>query len=101
VLALSGAGVLPLLPVATSGDGAEGLKKQFLKVGGRAGLSGPHRIIQKNPNQPVLEIEDTVAAEICNLALTRPEVYGGLQRSCPRGRVGGGCSFRGHSEQLL
>jgi hypothetical protein len=40
--------------------------------GDRAGLFGPGRIIQENPDQPVIEIENATAAEVRDLTLTRP-----------------------------
>ena len=41
--------------------------------GERAGLFGPGRLIQTNPDHPHLEIENAAAAEIRDLTLTRPE----------------------------
>ena len=41
--------------------------------GERAGLFGPGRLIQTNPDQPHLEIENASEAEIRDLTLTRPE----------------------------
>ncbi len=41
--------------------------------GERSGLYGPGRIIQENAEQPIIEIENTTAAEIKDLTLTRPE----------------------------
>lgn len=41
--------------------------------GQRSGLYGPGRIIQQNPEQPVIEIENTTGTEIRDLTLTRPE----------------------------
>jgi hypothetical protein len=41
--------------------------------GERAGLFGPGRLIQTNPDHPHLEIENASAAEIRDLTLTRPE----------------------------
>jgi hypothetical protein len=41
--------------------------------GERAGLFGPGRLIQTNPNHPHLEIENAAAAEIRDLTLIRPE----------------------------
>lgn len=41
--------------------------------GERAGLFGPGRIIQENAEQPILAIENAVAAEVRDLTLTRPE----------------------------
>ena len=41
--------------------------------GERSGLFGPGRIIQQNTEQPIIEIENTTAAEIRDLTLTRPE----------------------------
>lgn len=41
--------------------------------GDRAGLFGPGRIIQENAEQPIIEIENAVAAEVRDLTLTRPE----------------------------
>ncbi len=38
-----------------------------------SGLAGPGRIIQTNPDQPHLEIEDAVAVEVRDLTLIRPE----------------------------
>ena len=38
-----------------------------------SGLAGAGRIIQTNPGQPHLEIEDAVAAEVRDLSLARPE----------------------------
>jgi hypothetical protein len=40
--------------------------------GERAGLFGPGRIIQENPEQPVIEIEGASSAELHALTLTRP-----------------------------
>lgn len=39
--------------------------------GERSGLFGPGRIIQQDPNQPIIEIEDAQYAEIRDLTLTR------------------------------
>lgn len=41
--------------------------------GERSGLFGYGRIIQQNPDQPIIVLEDAVAAEIRDLTLTRPE----------------------------
>ncbi len=41
--------------------------------GKRSGLFGPGRIIQQNPTQPIIEIEDASDAEIRDVTLTRPE----------------------------
>lgn len=41
--------------------------------GERAGLFGPGRIIQQNPEQPIIVIEEVKEAEIRDLTLTRPE----------------------------
>ncbi len=41
--------------------------------GDGSGLAGPGRIIQTNPDQPHLEIEDAAAVEVRDLTLTRPE----------------------------
>lgn len=41
--------------------------------GERSGLTGPGRIIQSNPDQPHLEIEDADAVEVAGLTLSRPE----------------------------
>ncbi len=41
--------------------------------GERAGLFGPGRIIQENPDQPIIEVEDATGAEIRDLTLTRPD----------------------------
>jgi hypothetical protein len=41
--------------------------------GERAGLFGPGRIIQQNPEQPIIAIEEVKEAEIRDLTLTRPE----------------------------
>jgi hypothetical protein len=41
--------------------------------GDRSGLVGPGRIIQQNPEQPIIEIEDADAVQIRGLRLTRPE----------------------------
>ncbi|MBE7494603.1 MAG: right-handed parallel beta-helix repeat-containing protein [Verrucomicrobiaceae bacterium] len=41
--------------------------------GERSGLFGPGRILQQNPEQPVIEIENARSAEIRDLTLTRPE----------------------------
>ncbi len=40
--------------------------------GSGSGLIGPGRILQTNPEQPVIEIENAVAIEIRDLTLTRP-----------------------------
>ncbi|NLX96204.1 MAG: hypothetical protein GXY83_08505 [Rhodopirellula sp.] len=48
--------------------------------GSRAGLFGPARIIQENPDQPIIEIEDATGAEIRDLTLTRPE--GRMETAC-------------------
>jgi len=40
--------------------------------GKRAGLFGSGCIVQQNPNQPIIEIEDASSAEIRGLTLTRP-----------------------------
>ena len=39
----------------------------------RSGLFGPGRIIQENPDQPIIEIENASGVEIRGLTLTRPE----------------------------
>lgn len=50
------------------------LLSEKLRIRGeRAGLFGPGRLIQTNPNHPHLEIENANAAEIRDLTLTRPE----------------------------
>jgi hypothetical protein len=41
--------------------------------GNGSGLAGPGRIIQINPDQPHLEIEDAVAVAVRDLTLVRPE----------------------------
>lgn len=41
--------------------------------GERSGLHGPGRIIQQNPDQPILEIENAGGVEIREITLTRPE----------------------------
>jgi hypothetical protein len=41
--------------------------------GERSGLFGPGRIVQQNPDQPIIEIENATAAEIRDLTLTRAE----------------------------
>ncbi|MBL9130929.1 MAG: right-handed parallel beta-helix repeat-containing protein [Verrucomicrobiaceae bacterium] len=41
--------------------------------GERSGLFGPGRILQQNPEQPVIEIENARSAEIRDLTLARPE----------------------------
>lgn len=41
--------------------------------GVRSGLYGPGRIIQKNPDHPVIEIENAVDAEVRDITITRPE----------------------------
>jgi hypothetical protein len=41
--------------------------------GKRSGLFGPGKIIQQNPGQPIIEIEDASDAEIRDVTLTRPE----------------------------
>ena len=41
--------------------------------GERSGLFGPGRIIQQKADQPIIEIENAIAAEIRDLTLTRPE----------------------------
>ena len=41
--------------------------------GSRSGLVGPGRIIQQNPGQPIIEIENADAVQIRGLRLTRPE----------------------------
>lgn len=41
--------------------------------GNRSGLVGPGRIIQQNPGQPIIEIEDADAVQVRGLTLTRPE----------------------------
>lgn len=41
--------------------------------GDRCGLYGPGRIIQENPGQPIIEVEDASGAVIRDLTLTRPE----------------------------
>lgn len=38
-----------------------------------SGLTGPGRIIQQNPNQPIIEIENASGVEISGLTLTRAE----------------------------
>lgn len=41
--------------------------------GERSGLYGPGRIIQQNPEQPILEIENANGIEIRDVTLTRPD----------------------------
>jgi hypothetical protein len=41
--------------------------------GERSGLFGPGRIIQQNPEQPIIEIENAIASELRDLTLTRAE----------------------------
>jgi len=41
--------------------------------GDRSGLCGPGRIIQQNPEQPIIEIENASGIEIRDVTLTRPE----------------------------
>lgn len=41
--------------------------------GERAGLFGPGRIIQQNPEQPIITLDDAKEAELRDLTLTRPE----------------------------
>jgi nitrous oxidase accessory protein NosD len=41
--------------------------------GERSGLFGPGRIIQQSADQPIIEIENAISAEIRDLTLTRPE----------------------------
>jgi len=41
--------------------------------GERSGLCGPGRIIQLNADQPIIEIENAIGAEIRDLTLTMPE----------------------------
>lgn len=41
--------------------------------GARSGLQGPGRIIQENPDQPVIEIENVEGGLVRDLILTRPE----------------------------
>lgn len=41
--------------------------------GDRSGLFGPGRIIQQNAEQPIIEIENAMSAEVRDLTLTRPE----------------------------
>ncbi|GEP43661.1 right-handed parallel beta-helix repeat-containing protein [Brevifollis gellanilyticus] len=41
--------------------------------GERAGLFGPGRIIQQNPEQPIITIDEAKEAELRDLTLTRPE----------------------------
>lgn len=41
--------------------------------GSGSGLYGPGRIIQQSDTQPIIEIENTMGAEIRDLTLTRPE----------------------------
>jgi hypothetical protein len=41
--------------------------------GERSGLFGPGRIIQQNPDHPIIELENTTASELRDLTLTRPE----------------------------
>jgi hypothetical protein len=48
--------------------------------GERAGLFGPGRIVQQNPDQPVIEIEDATGAEIRDLTLTR--AAGRMETGC-------------------
>ncbi len=56
--------------------------------GHRAGLFGPGRIVQDNPEKPIIVIDEAVAAEIRDLTLTRPagkmdtEQDGLLARKC-------------------
>jgi hypothetical protein len=40
--------------------------------GDRCGIAGPGRIIQENPDQPIIEIEEATGAELRDLTLTRP-----------------------------
>ena len=39
---------------------------------GHGGLRGPGRLVQQNPQQPILEIEDAAGVEVRDLTLTRP-----------------------------
>lgn len=42
-------------------------------TGGGSGLSGPGRIIQTSPDQPIIEIEHAHDIQICGVTLTRPD----------------------------
>jgi len=53
--------------------GDDTLSEKLRIRGERAGLFGPGRLIQTNPDHPHLEIEHASAAEIRDLTLTRPE----------------------------
>lgn len=47
---------------------------------GHGGLRGPGRIVQHNPQQPILEIEDAVGLEVRDLTLTRPAAHAETDR---------------------
>jgi nitrous oxidase accessory protein NosD len=49
------------------------IDKKIRIRGERSGLYGPGRIVQTNPDQPILEIENASGAEVRDLTLTRPE----------------------------
>lgn len=49
------------------------LKEKIRLRGNGSGLYGPGRLIQENPDHPILEIENATGAEIRDLTLTRPE----------------------------
>ena len=49
------------------------IKEKIRLRGERSGLFGPGRIIQENPDQPIIEIENAGGAELRDLTLTRPE----------------------------
>ncbi|MEQ1841937.1 MAG: hypothetical protein ABL994_16155, partial [Verrucomicrobiales bacterium] len=56
--------------------------------GERSGLFGPGRIIQENPEHPIIEIENASGAEIRDVTLTRPE---GKQETSKEGIIAISC----------
>ncbi len=56
--------------------------------GERSGLFGPGRIIQENPEHPIVEIENANGAEIRDVTLTRPE---GKQETSKEGIIAISC----------
>lgn len=53
--------------------GDHGITEKIRIRGERSGLYGPGRIIQQNPEQPILEIENANGIEVRDVTLTRPD----------------------------
>lgn len=69
--------------------GGDHLIREKIRIRGNGtGLSGPGRIIQENPDHPILEIENTTGTEIRDLTLTRPE---GKRDSMKEGIIAQNC----------